>query len=64
MSVLSTGWVQTDMGNAGAAKLGMKEAAMKYDDCVVKITELLDTATRQSHGGKYWDLETDSELPW
>ena len=59
-----TGWVQTDMGNAGARALKLAEAPMKFEDSITKIVQLLDTATRESHGGKYWNVETDSELPW
>lgn len=58
------GWVQTDMGNAGARRAGMQEAPMRYEDSIAKITQLLDTATREAHGGKFWNVDTDSELPW
>ena len=57
-------WVQTEMGNAGAVGLGMKEAPMKYDDSIRKIVDLLDTATREKHGGKFWNVEQDNELQW
>jgi len=42
----------------------MQEAPMRYEDSIAKITQLLDTATREAHGGKFWNVDTDSELPW
>ncbi|MCJ1296662.1 hypothetical protein MMC34_008228 [Xylographa carneopallida] len=58
------GWVQTDMGNGGAKALGMEEAPMKYEVSIAKLVQLFDTATRDSHGGKYWSVDGDKELPW
>ena len=52
------------MGNAGATRLGLAEAPTKLKDSVNKIVQLLDTATRESHGGKYWSVDGDKELPW
>ena len=52
------------MGNGGAKSMGMEQAPMTVDDSVGKIVRLLDTATRESHGGKYWNLDDDKELPW
>ena len=42
----------------------MVEAPMKLEHSVNQIVQLLDTATRESHGGKYWSVDTDAELPW
>ena len=58
------GWVQTEMGNKGAEKMGVKEAPMTTEESVNKIAQLFDSATRESHGGKYWSLDGDKELPW
>jgi len=58
------GWVQTEGGNASARHLGLPEAPMKYEDSIAKIVQLLDTANRETHGGKFWNAEADSELPW
>ena len=58
------GFVQTEGGNASAVHLGMAEAPMKLDDCTTKIVALLDEATRDSHGGKYWNVELDNEIGW
>ena len=52
------------MGNAGAVWLGMKEAPVKYEDRVSRTVQLLETATREKHGGKYWNLDNDGEIPW
>ena len=56
--------MQTEGGNASARHLGLPEAPMKYEDSIAKIVQLLDTANRETHGGKFWNAEADSELPW
>ena len=58
------GWVQTDMGNAGATVAGMKEAPLTLDTSVTAIVKLLDEATRATHSGKFWNAEDGKELPW
>ena len=46
----------------------MTEAPTKYEEGIANIVQLLDTATRDTHGGKYWNIDTNqglpSELPW
>jgi len=61
---LCPGWVQTDMGNAGAATIGLKEAPLTLKDSVDGITKLVDEATRETHSGKYWSAPDGSNLPW
>ena len=58
------GWIQTDGGNKSAVKLGLKQAPVALADCVPRVVALLDTATRESHGGKFWSTDADKELPW
>ena len=58
------GWVQTDMGNAGAAVAGMKQAPMSVEQSVSGILGVLDQSTRATHSGKFWSAEDGSELPW
>ena len=61
---LHPGWVQTDMGNAGAALAGMKQAPMSVEQSVSGILSTVDKATRASHGGRFWNAEDGSELQW
>jgi len=61
---LSPAWVQTDMGNAGAVAIGLKEAPMTLEQCVTDMTKLVDEATRDTHSGRFWSAESGKELPW
>ena len=61
---LHPGLVQTDMGNAGAVAAGLEKAPLTLEQCVTDITKLVDVATRDTHGGKFWNSETGVELPW
>ena len=61
---LSPGWVQTDMGNAGAGVVGMKQAPMTLEASVTGIVKLLDESTRDTHSGKLWNAEDGAVLPW
>jgi len=60
---LSPGWVQTDQGNAGAKANGMEQAPMTLADSVKGIVKLVDEATRDTHGGKFFGVEGE-EIPW
>jgi len=61
---LDPGWVQTDMGSAGAGVAGMKEAPLTVEQSVDGITKLVDEATRDTHSGKFWSAENGTEIPW
>ncbi|KAJ7449396.1 hypothetical protein B0H11DRAFT_2202080 [Mycena galericulata] len=50
--VMIPGWVQTDMGNAGARYFGMKEAQVTVDDSCDGMVQLYATSTKAKHGGK------------
>lgn len=50
--VLDPGFTQTDMGNAAARKLGMKEAPTPVDDCCDGLFKVLTTGTREKFGGR------------
>ena len=56
--------MQSDMGNEGARKMGMAEASIPLEVCAAAIVRLLDTATRDTHGGKFWSADGDKEEPW
>ncbi|GAA5820881.1 hypothetical protein JCM11251_001860 [Rhodosporidiobolus azoricus] len=60
---LSPGMVQTDMGAVGARYFGMQKLPLTADDSAAAILKIADTATRDSHGGKFWDY-TGEVLPW
>ena len=61
---LHPGWVQTEMGNAGAKSVGMQEAPVTIEQSVTGILKAVDTSDRASHGGKLWDVIENKEIPW
>lgn len=56
-------FVQTDMGNAGAKLVGMKEATTPIDDCVAGMLKVIDESTREKTSGRFpiWE---GGEFPW
>ena len=58
------GWVQTEMGNAGAAIAGMKEAPMTLEQSVSGILGIVDKSTRATHSGKFWNVEDGGVVAW
>ncbi|KAJ0336736.1 hypothetical protein COL922a_007575 [Colletotrichum nupharicola] len=50
--VLAPGWVQTDLGNAGARYFGLKEASIGVDESCDGMMEVLAKTTKEKHGGK------------
>ncbi|KAK5126020.1 hypothetical protein LTR85_011375 [Meristemomyces frigidus] len=54
---MSPGFVQTDMGNAGARKVGMKKAVFTVEQSVGGMLRTIDSATRETHGATFqsWD---------
>ena len=61
---LSPGWVQTDMGNAGAKVGGMEEAPVTLEQSVSCIVKLVDAAKRDTHGGRLWDVMEGKVVSW
>ncbi|KAG4438726.1 hypothetical protein IFR05_005806 [Cadophora sp. M221] len=61
--VISPGWCKTELGNAGARHFGMAEAIVEPADSCRGMVELIDVATKESHGGKLWDVQ-DGLLVW
>ncbi|KAG8160907.1 hypothetical protein KVR01_009171 [Diaporthe batatas] len=62
--VIHPGFVQTDMGNLGARTvLGMEKASIGVDESCDGVVKVIDTATKESHGGRFWDFEGKS-LTW
>lgn len=42
------------MGNFGAQSLGMGTAAITLDQSINGMIKVIDSATRDTHGGKLW----------
>ncbi|KAH8779993.1 hypothetical protein F5883DRAFT_449343 [Diaporthe sp. PMI_573] len=62
--VIHPGFVQTEMGNMGARLLlGLEEAFIGVDESCNGIVQLIDAATKDSHGGRFWDNE-GKPLSW
>ena len=56
-------FVQTDLGNTGAAFFGMKEATTTIGDSVEGLTKVIDNATREKTSGHFPDFE-GGEWAW
>lgn len=56
-------FVQTDMGNTGARKVGLEKAFIEVDDCVRGLVLRIDEATREKTSGTFpsWD---GGEFSW
>ncbi|KAI3391505.1 hypothetical protein diail_7203 [Diaporthe ilicicola] len=55
--VINPGWVQTDMGNAGAKLIGMEKAAVPVDESVGGIVKTIDGATREATSGNFYNYD-------
>lgn len=51
------------MGNYGARLLGFEKAFIGVDESCDGIAQVIDAATKDSHGGKFWDNE-GKQLKW
>ncbi|MCJ1465985.1 hypothetical protein MMC07_004604 [Pseudocyphellaria aurata] len=60
---LDPGWVQTEMGNEGAAFFGMKEAYTSTEDSVKGMVHCIDTATREKTSG-HFPIWEGGEFAW
>ncbi|TVY84799.1 Norsolorinic acid ketoreductase [Lachnellula suecica] len=56
------GWVQTDMGNAGAVKFGLEKAELTVDESVGGVVKLIDGATKQETSGRFWNYLGGQEV--
>jgi len=56
------GWVQTDMGNAGATSVGMEKAPMKYEDSIKGMVKLFDEASIEKTGT--FTVVDGTSSPW
>lgn len=46
-------FVQTEMGNAGAIKLGFEKAFITVDEACSGLKKVIDGVSRESHSGKF-----------
>lgn len=57
-------FVQTEMGNNGARiLLGREKAFIGVDESCDGMVQFIDAATKDSHGGKFWDNE-GKQVSW
>ncbi|OOF96776.1 hypothetical protein ASPCADRAFT_129845 [Aspergillus carbonarius ITEM 5010] len=58
------GLVQTEMGNAGARKIGLEEAPNTLEESATKMIAVIDKATREKTSGKFLNVIDETEFPW
>ncbi|KAF7177622.1 hypothetical protein CNMCM7691_005951 [Aspergillus felis] len=56
------GWVQTDIGNRGAAVFGFEKAAMTVEESATGVVNVIDSSTRKTHSGKLFKCDGDERL--
>lgn len=61
--LLSPGWVQTEMGNSGAAAMGMESALVSIEDNIKGMSEKIDNATRKETSGILQSFD-ETKYPW
>ena len=61
---LHPGLVATEMGNFGAQQMGMAEAPTTTEKSAKGIIQLLDESTLATHSGRFWNADSQQELPW
>ncbi|KAL3421809.1 aflatoxin biosynthesis ketoreductase nor-1 [Phlyctema vagabunda] len=60
---ISPGWVQTELGNAGAVVFGLEKASITVEESVTGVVKLIDGATREKTSGRFLNY-TGEEFPW
>ncbi|KAK9364982.1 NAD(P)-binding protein [Lipomyces kononenkoae] len=58
------GFVQTDLGNSAAKKIGLEKATTTTEECIDAITRFVDNATREKSSGKFVNVIDGTEIPW
>ncbi|KAI6081464.1 NAD(P)-binding protein [Hypoxylon rubiginosum] len=61
--VINPGFVQTDLGNFAAQLAGLEQAFVTVEDSAAGVVKLVDGATKESHGGRFWNY-TGDEVAW
>ncbi|KAH7125107.1 hypothetical protein B0J11DRAFT_527579 [Dendryphion nanum] len=62
--VLSPGWVQTELGNAGAVFFGLEQAHVTVEDSCNGMVEIIAKSTKKDHGGKMVSYDGSIESTW
>lgn len=55
--ITTPGWVQTDLGNDSARIFGYGQAPDTIDKSCDGLVEVIDAATKETHGGKMWNYD-------
>ncbi|KAI1092956.1 NAD(P)-binding protein [Rostrohypoxylon terebratum] len=55
--ITTPGWVQTDLGNESARVFGYGQAPDTIDKSCDGLVEVIDAATKETHGGKMWNYD-------
>ncbi|KAI0893979.1 NAD(P)-binding protein [Annulohypoxylon nitens] len=55
--ITTPGWVQTDLGNESARIFGYGQAPDAIDKSCDGLVEVIDAATKETHGGKMWNYD-------
>ncbi|KAH9894637.1 hypothetical protein F4778DRAFT_747724 [Xylariomycetidae sp. FL2044] len=61
--VIHPGWVATDLGNKGARNRGLTEAPVSVKKSVGGMLEIIDKATKETHGATFWEYN-GKPYPW
>ncbi|KAF5876899.1 putative aflatoxin biosynthesis ketoreductase nor-1 protein [Botrytis fragariae] len=61
--VLTPGWVETEMGNAGAIAMGLESAPVKIEESIKGMLEKIDNATREGTSGTLQSFD-ETKYPW
>ena len=64
MCVVSSGHVQSDAGNHGAHLAGMEKAPTTIEDSCRRVLQFVFEAKRDTHGGKFFNADNGTEMPW
>ncbi|KAG8157440.1 hypothetical protein KVR01_012824 [Diaporthe batatas] len=60
--VINPGWVQTDLGNAGARALGLESAFISVDESCDGMVKVIASSTKEKYGGKKVTYNGDIEV--
>ncbi|KAI0485713.1 NAD(P)-binding protein [Xylaria cf. heliscus] len=61
--VVNPGFCQTDLGNMAANLAGLEKAFLPVSETCPQIVKLIDGATKESHGGRFWNYD-GKEMAW
>ena len=50
------------MGNNGAKMYGMEEAPVSLDDSCDGQVKVIDAATKETHGGRFWRYDGETAV--